>query len=117
MVATLCALANEIVVMPAALTWQTDEQHKTTNYAFGFAIPTNTPGLKFICRPPVAHLDAASPMDGPLSLQDTMSQMGSPSLMMSWYRGSGCFCSGTKKQKPSLEERLGLDPMPYINRL
>jgi len=69
MVATLCALANEIVVMPAALTWQTDEQHKTTNYAFGFAIPTNTPGLKFICRPPVAHLDAASPMDGPLSLR------------------------------------------------
>ncbi len=69
MVATLCALANEIVVMPAAVTWQTDETHKTTDYAFGFAIPTSTPGLKFVCRPPVAHLDAASPMDGPLSLR------------------------------------------------
>ena len=49
MVATLCALANEIVVMPAAVTWHTDEVHKTTDYAFGFAIPTSTPGLKFIC--------------------------------------------------------------------
>ena len=69
MVATLCALANEIIVMPAAVTWQTNEEHKTTNYAFGFAIPTSTPGLKFICRPPVGHLSAASPMDGPLSLR------------------------------------------------
>ena len=69
MVATLCALANEIVVMPAAVTWQTSDVHKTTDYAFGFAIPTSTPGLKFICRPPVAHSDAASPMDGPLSLR------------------------------------------------
>jgi 4-hydroxyphenylacetate 3-monooxygenase len=69
MVATLCALANEIVVMPAAVTWHTTETHKTTDYAFGFAIPTSTPGLKFICRPPVAHFDAASPMDGPLSLR------------------------------------------------
>ena len=42
MVATLCALANEIIVMPAAVTWQTNEEHKTTNYAFGFAIPTST---------------------------------------------------------------------------
>ena len=69
MVATLCALANEIIVMPAAVTWLTNEEHKTTNYAFGFAIPTSTPGLKFICRPPVGHLSAASPMDGPLSLR------------------------------------------------
>ena len=43
MVATLCALANEIVVMPAAVTWHTTETHKTTDYAFGFAIPTSTP--------------------------------------------------------------------------
>ena len=67
MVATLCALADEIVVMPAGTKWATSEQHKTTDYAFGFAIPSNTPGLKFICRPPVAHLEAASPMDWPLS--------------------------------------------------
>lgn len=67
MVATLCGLADEIVVMPAGTKWQTSEQHDTTNYAFGFAIPTHTPGLKFICRPPVAHHDAASPMDWPLS--------------------------------------------------
>ena len=69
MVATLCALANEIVVMPAAVQWHSKDQHDTTDYAFGFAIPTSTPGLKFICRPPVAHLEAASPMDSPLALR------------------------------------------------
>lgn len=69
MVATLCALANEIVVMPAGTRWASDAEHPTTNYAFGFALPTSTPGMKFICRPPVAHLESASLMDSPLSLQ------------------------------------------------
>jgi len=69
MVATLCALSNEMIVMPAGVTWQTDERHKTTNYAFGFAIPCSTPGLKFMCRPSVAHTETGSPMDGPLSLR------------------------------------------------
>lgn len=67
MVATLCALANEIVVMPAAIRWATDEQRKSDDYSFGFAIPANTEGLRFICRPSMAHPDSGSPMDYPLS--------------------------------------------------
>lgn len=69
MVATLCALANEIVVMPAASRWATDQKIDTTAYSFGFAIPTSTPGLRFICRPAVAHTNSASLLDHPLSLR------------------------------------------------
>jgi 4-hydroxyphenylacetate 3-monooxygenase len=54
MVATLCAMANELLVMPAGFTW-TDQKRDNTDFSFGFAIPTSTPGLKFICRPPVAQ--------------------------------------------------------------
>ena len=68
MVATLCAMANELLVMPAAATWS-NETRDTSDFSFGFAIPTSTPGLKFICRPPVAHTNAPSLMDHPLSLQ------------------------------------------------
>ena len=69
MVATLCAMANELLVMPAAATWATDKTRDTTDFSFGFAIPTSTPGLKFICRPPAAQTNAPSLMDHPLSLQ------------------------------------------------
>ena len=68
MVATLCAMANELLVMPAAATWS-NETRDTSDFSFGFAIPTSTPGLKFICRPPVAHTNAPNLMDHPLSLQ------------------------------------------------
>ena len=68
MVATLCAMANELLVMPAAATWS-NETRDTSDFSFGFAIPTSTPGLKFICRPPVAHTNTPSLMDHPLSLQ------------------------------------------------
>ena len=68
MVATLCAMANELLVMPAAATWS-NETRDTSDFSFGFAIPTSTSGLKFICRPPVAHTNAPSLMDHPLSLQ------------------------------------------------
>jgi len=68
MVATLCAMANELLVMPAAATWS-NETRDTSDFSFGFAIPTSTSGLKFICRPPVAHTNGPSLMDHPLSLQ------------------------------------------------
>lgn len=68
MVATLCALANELLVMPAGVTW-TDEKRDTTDFSFGFAIPISTSGLKFICRPPVAQTNSPNLMDHPFSLQ------------------------------------------------
>lgn len=66
MVATLAAFADEIMVMPSTYISNTPE---AAPYAFGFSIPVRTPGLRFICRPSVAHLEAASPMDFPLSLR------------------------------------------------
>jgi 4-hydroxyphenylacetate 3-monooxygenase len=46
MLATL-PIADEIVVFPSTLLRSADED---APYAFGFVIPSNTPGLKFICR-------------------------------------------------------------------
>jgi 4-hydroxyphenylacetate 3-monooxygenase len=67
MVATLCALADEIVVMPAAVRWQGTETIDTTDYSFGFAIPTATPGLKFVCRPSFADMHSTEVLDYPFS--------------------------------------------------
>jgi len=64
MVATLCAFADEILVMPSTFL-ATNEA--AAPYAFGFSIPVATPGLKFVCRPSVVHQNAATPMDYPLS--------------------------------------------------
>lgn len=66
MVATLAAFADEIMVMPSTYIANTPE---AAPYAFGFSIPVRTPGLRFICRPPIAPAGAASPMDYPLSLR------------------------------------------------
>jgi 4-hydroxyphenylacetate 3-monooxygenase len=64
MVSTLCAYADEILVLPSTfLPTNVD----AAPYAFGFAIPVATPGLRFVCRPSVVHQNAASPLDFPLS--------------------------------------------------
>ena len=57
MVATLCAPADELLVLPAA-SRRTSEVRDTTAFSFGFAIPVSMPGLRFICRPPVAQTNA-----------------------------------------------------------
>jgi 4-hydroxyphenylacetate 3-monooxygenase len=64
MVATLCAYADDILVMPSTFLATNEE---AAPYAFGFAIPVATPGLRFICRPSMMHQNAASPLDFPLS--------------------------------------------------
>jgi len=64
MVATLCAFADDILVMPSTFL-ATNEA--AAPYAFGFSIPVAAPGLKFICRPSVVHQNARSGMDYPLS--------------------------------------------------
>jgi 4-hydroxyphenylacetate 3-monooxygenase len=64
MVSTLCAYADDILVMPSTfLSTNAD----AAPYAFGFSIPVATAGLRFICRPSVVHQNAASVMDFPLS--------------------------------------------------
>jgi len=64
MVSTLCAYADDILVLPSTFLATNQE---AAPYAFGFAIPVATPGLRFICRPSVVHQNAASVMDYPLS--------------------------------------------------
>src|SRR5215472_18088603 len=64
MISTLCAFADEILVMPSTFL-ATNEA--AAPYAFGFSIPVATPGLKFVCRPSVVHQNAATGMDFPLS--------------------------------------------------
>jgi 4-hydroxyphenylacetate 3-monooxygenase len=64
MVSTLCAYADEILVMPSTFLATNEE---AAPYAFGFAVPVAAPGLRFVCRPSVIHQNAASPLDWPLS--------------------------------------------------
>lgn len=47
LLATQGGITDEIMVFPSTLLKQSDEENP---YAFAFAIPNNTPGLKFICR-------------------------------------------------------------------
>jgi 4-hydroxyphenylacetate 3-monooxygenase len=47
MLATLAPLSEEITVFPIIVPREPD---KTSRYAYAFSIPSNTPGLKFICR-------------------------------------------------------------------
>jgi 4-hydroxyphenylacetate 3-monooxygenase len=49
MLATLAPLSEEITVFPSTVL---KEQSNTSRYAYAFSIPSNTPGLKFICREP-----------------------------------------------------------------
>jgi 4-hydroxyphenylacetate 3-monooxygenase len=64
MVSTLCAYADDLLVMPSTFLATNAD---AAPYAFGFSIPVAAPGLRFICRPSVVHQNAASPMDFPLS--------------------------------------------------
>jgi 4-hydroxyphenylacetate 3-monooxygenase len=85
MVSTLAAFSDEIMVMPSTYISDSEE---AAPYAFGFSIGVGTQGLRFICRPSVAHLDAASPMDHPLSLrfdeQDSMAVF--ENVLVPWER-------------------------------
>src|ERR1051325_7918950 len=64
MVSTLCAYADDILVMPSTFLATNAD---AAPYAFAFSVPVASPGLRFVCRPSVVHQNAASPMDFPLS--------------------------------------------------
>ncbi len=61
MLATL-PISDEIMVFPSTLLKSAEED---APYAFAFAIPNNTPGLRFICRETVDY--GRNPYDHPLS--------------------------------------------------
>ncbi len=85
MVSTFAAFSDDIMVMPSTYISDSPE---AAPYAFGFSVPVASPGLRFIHRPTVSHLDAASPMDHPLSLrfdeQDSMAVFDD--VLVPWER-------------------------------
>ena len=85
MVSTLCAYSHDLLVMPSTYLANNEEAKP---YAFGFAVPVNAPGLRFICRPSVIHLDAGSPMDYPLSarLDETDAMVVFDNVLVPWER-------------------------------
>jgi len=64
MVSTLCAHSDEMLVAPSSYLANTED---AAQYAFCFALPIDTPGMRFICRPSLTPQGAGSPMDHPLS--------------------------------------------------
>jgi 4-hydroxyphenylacetate 3-monooxygenase len=85
MVSTLCAYANELLVMPSTYLANNEEARP---YAFGFAVPVSARGLRFICRPSVSHTEAASPMDYPLSsrLDEADAMVIFDNVLVPWER-------------------------------
>jgi 4-hydroxyphenylacetate 3-monooxygenase len=85
MVSTLCAYSNDLMVMPSTFVTNNPEGEP---YAFGFCIPVASPGLRFICRPSVAHHEAASGMDFPLSsrLDETDAMVVFDNVLVPWER-------------------------------
>lgn len=85
MVSTLCAYSHDLLVMPSTYLANSEEARP---YAFGFAVPVNVEGLRFICRPSVVHLNAGSPMDFPLSsrLDETDAMVIFDDVLIPWER-------------------------------
>jgi 4-hydroxyphenylacetate 3-monooxygenase len=85
MVSTLAAFSDDIMVMPSTYIADSPE---AAPYAFGFAVPVASEGLRFVCRPSIVPAEAASPMDHPLSLrfdeQDAMAVFDN--VLVPWER-------------------------------
>jgi 4-hydroxyphenylacetate 3-monooxygenase len=64
LVGTLAQFANEIVVMPSVVVTNAAE---AADYAFAFAVPAATEGVKIISRPTVVPQNAGHLLDHPLS--------------------------------------------------
>src|SRR5947209_2483299 len=85
MVSTLCAYSHDLLVMPSTYLANNEEAQP---YAFGFSVPVNTAGLRFICRPSVIHENPGSPMDYPLSsrLDETDAMVIFDNVLVPWER-------------------------------
>jgi 4-hydroxyphenylacetate 3-monooxygenase len=85
MVSTLCAYAHDLLVLPSTYLANSEEAEP---YAFGFSVPVDAPGLRFICRPSVTHQNAASVMDFPLSARfdETDAMVIFDDVLVPWER-------------------------------
>jgi 4-hydroxyphenylacetate 3-monooxygenase len=64
MVTTLCAFSDEVLAAPST---NLNMNEDAAPFAFSFSIPVATEGVRFLCRPSLVNLTAASPMDAPLA--------------------------------------------------
>lgn len=65
-VATLAQFSNDILVMPSVVV---NTEPEAADYAFAFAIPIATPGLKLISRPTTIPQNPGHFLDHPLSMR------------------------------------------------
>src|SRR5712672_786459 len=85
MVSTLCAYAHDLLVLPSTYLANSKDAEP---YAFGFSVPVNASGLRFVCRPSVIHQNAASVMDFPLSARfdETDAMVIFDDVLVPWER-------------------------------
>jgi len=81
----LCAYSHDLLVLPSTYLANSKEAEP---YAFGFSVPVNASGLRFICRPSVIHQNAASVMDFPLSARfdETDAMVIFDDVLVPWER-------------------------------
>ncbi|MFK0007834.1 4-hydroxyphenylacetate 3-monooxygenase, oxygenase component [Paenarthrobacter sp. NPDC090520] len=101
MLATIAPIADELLVFPSTVLRNTPED---AAYSFAFAIPCDTPGLKFYCRAPLSY--GRSHFDEPLASQfdepdgvvvfddvfvpnDRIFLLGDPQLCNTFYTATG----------------------------
>jgi 4-hydroxyphenylacetate 3-monooxygenase len=101
LLATLGPIADELLVFPSTVLRGTPED---APYSFAFAIPNDTPGLRYYCRAPLHHggsafdeplasrfdeMDAVVVFDDVLVPHDRVFMLGHPELCNAWYTETG----------------------------
>jgi 4-hydroxyphenylacetate 3-monooxygenase len=101
LLATLGPIADELLVFPSTVLRGTPED---APYTFAFAIPNDTPGLKYYCRAPLYHggsafdeplasrfeeMDSVVVFDDVLVPSERVFMLGHPELCNAWYTKTG----------------------------
>ena len=101
LLATIAPVADELLVFPSTVLRATPED---APYSFAFALPNDTPGLKYYCRAPLHHgggafdeplasrfeeADAVVVFDDVLVPHDRIFMLGHPELCNAWYTETG----------------------------
>jgi len=107
MVSTLAVFSDDLMVMPSTYI---EDKPEAAPYAFGFAVPVASRGLKVICRPSVVHHDAASPLDWPLShrLDETDAMIVFEDVLVPWERvfihRNAAMCNGLYNRTQAMNQ-------------
>jgi 4-hydroxyphenylacetate 3-monooxygenase len=101
LLATLGPIADELLVFPSTVLRGTADD---APYSFAFAIPNDTPGLRYYCRAPLHYgggafdeplasrfdeMDAIVVFDDVLVPHERIFMLGNPALCNAWYSETG----------------------------